>query len=165
MNFIDDLLSQASTLVKRGYPESTARKIASGELPMDEASRMARADDQGYLTDAYHASKQDILDFQPGYSDNLGFTTPEQSFANNWLGKGKMRFRKGAEDETEEDLEKLCKKASKSTSKWPVIVSVAINSFLIQSYAKEDAAFWAPAPLLEELVASGKTFDDLNKAG
>ncbi len=43
----------------------------------------------------------------------------------------------GAEDETEEDLEKLCKKTSKCAKKWPVIVSVAKNSFLIRSYAKE----------------------------
>ncbi len=43
----------------------------------------------------------------------------------------------GAEDEAEEDLEKLCKKTSKFTKKWPVIVSVAKNSFLIQNYAKE----------------------------
>jgi 3-hydroxyacyl-CoA dehydrogenase len=35
----------------------------------------------------------------------------------------------------------------------------------IEGYAKQDVAFWAPAPLLKELVASGKTFDELNKAG
>lgn len=33
----------------------------------------------------------------------------------------------------------------------------------IKSYAKEDAFFWTPAPLLEQLVAQGRTFDDLNK--
>ncbi len=33
----------------------------------------------------------------------------------------------------------------------------------IKSYAQEDAYFWQPAPLLEELVASGRNFDDLNK--
>lgn len=33
----------------------------------------------------------------------------------------------------------------------------------IKSYAKEDAFFWKPAPLLEQLVAEGRTFDDLNK--
>ena len=52
----------------------------------------------------------------------------------------------GAEDETEEYLEELCKKASKSTRKWPVIVSVARNAFLIQSYAKElQALEWIKA--------------------
>ncbi|SFT33905.1 FAD-dependent oxidoreductase [Sedimentitalea nanhaiensis] len=33
----------------------------------------------------------------------------------------------------------------------------------IKSYAKEDAYFWQPAPLLEKLVAEGRNFDDLNK--
>ncbi|NNE53979.1 MAG: 3-hydroxyacyl-CoA dehydrogenase [Sulfitobacter sp.] len=33
----------------------------------------------------------------------------------------------------------------------------------IESYATEDAWFWQPAPLLKELVAEGRTFDDLNK--
>lgn len=33
----------------------------------------------------------------------------------------------------------------------------------IHSYAKEDAWFWTPAPLLEQLVAEGRTFDDLNR--
>ncbi|WP_158971695.1 3-hydroxyacyl-CoA dehydrogenase NAD-binding domain-containing protein [Chachezhania sediminis] len=33
----------------------------------------------------------------------------------------------------------------------------------IKEYAKEDPYFWQPAPLLEQLVAEGRTFDDLNK--
>ena len=33
----------------------------------------------------------------------------------------------------------------------------------IEGYAKEDAWFWQPAPLLKQLVAEGRTFDDLNK--
>ncbi len=33
----------------------------------------------------------------------------------------------------------------------------------IKSYAAEDAWFWQPAPLLEQLVAEGRTFDHLNK--
>ncbi|RFP87878.1 3-hydroxyacyl-CoA dehydrogenase [Rhodobacteraceae bacterium 63075] len=33
----------------------------------------------------------------------------------------------------------------------------------IKHYAAEDPVFWKPAPLLEELVAEGRTFDDLNK--
>ncbi|UWQ27873.1 3-hydroxyacyl-CoA dehydrogenase NAD-binding domain-containing protein [Leisingera sp. M523] len=35
----------------------------------------------------------------------------------------------------------------------------------IRAYAAEDDFFWQPAPLLEQLVADGKTFDDLNKGG
>ncbi len=33
----------------------------------------------------------------------------------------------------------------------------------IESYAEEDPWFWEPAPLLKELVAKGRNFDDLNK--
>jgi len=33
----------------------------------------------------------------------------------------------------------------------------------IESFADEDAWFWQPAPLLTDLVAQGRTFDDLNK--
>ncbi|WP_415919753.1 3-hydroxyacyl-CoA dehydrogenase NAD-binding domain-containing protein [Tateyamaria sp. SN6-1] len=33
----------------------------------------------------------------------------------------------------------------------------------IRRYAAEDVDFWAPAPLLEQLVAEGRCFDDLNK--
>ena len=35
----------------------------------------------------------------------------------------------------------------------------------IKRYAEEDDFFWQPAPLLEQLVAEGRTFDDLNKEG
>ena len=33
----------------------------------------------------------------------------------------------------------------------------------IEAFAKEDALFWKPAPLLQKLVAEGKNFDSLNK--
>lgn len=32
----------------------------------------------------------------------------------------------------------------------------------IEAFGKDDAWFWQPAPLLKELVADGRTFDDLN---
>jgi len=44
-------------LIEAGYPESTAMKIATGELPMDYASRMARAKEQGFTEEAYHAGR------------------------------------------------------------------------------------------------------------
>ena len=34
----------------------------------------------------------------------------------------------------------------------------------IKEFAKEDPRFWAPAPLLEKLVAEGRKFEDLNHA-
>ncbi len=35
----------------------------------------------------------------------------------------------------------------------------------IKRYVQEDDFFWQPAPLLEKLVAEGRSFDDLNKEG
>jgi hypothetical protein len=56
-----------------------------------------QAKEQGYDLDnvMYHASKQDIEEFVPGYSDGLVFLTPNKEFANNWLGKGKFQERQG----------------------------------------------------------------------
>ena len=34
----------------------------------------------------------------------------------------------------------------------------------IERYAAQDAWFWKPAPLLQQLVASGRSFDELNRA-
>ena len=48
---------------------------------------------------------------------------------------------------------------------WADIVGLPELLADIEGYAQQDAAFWAPAPLLKELVASGKTFNELNKAG
>lgn len=53
-------------LIQRGFPESTSRRIASGELPMDETSRMARAREQGFLPETvYHGTASDIQAFDP----------------------------------------------------------------------------------------------------
>ena len=49
--------------VKLGFPESVAKRIVSGELPMDEASRMKRAEEQGYGDVLYHGSTHDIKEF------------------------------------------------------------------------------------------------------
>lgn len=76
-------------LIRAGYPEETARKIAAGELAMDEASRMARARDQGFDSGQvrYHATDSAFDAFDDAY---LGRETAanvtdfsEGSFANN----------------------------------------------------------------------------------
>ena len=61
-------------LIKAGYPEGTAKKIASGELPMDFNSRMNRAREQGFRTEAYHTGDPNILEFNPnaGFGDRHG---------------------------------------------------------------------------------------------
>ncbi len=48
--------------------------------------------------------------------------------------------------------------------KWADIEGLDALLADIKSWAKEDPYFWQPAPLLEELVADGRTFDDLNKS-
>lgn len=62
-----------------------------------QSKRLARAKEQGFNFDnvMYHASKQDIDEFVPGYADGLTFLTPNKEFANNWLGKGKFQERQG----------------------------------------------------------------------
>lgn len=61
------ILNQIARLVERGLPESTARKIVSGELPMDTYSRIRRAKDQGYDVNRlwYHGTNKDIFEFDP----------------------------------------------------------------------------------------------------
>ncbi|MEL6451130.1 MAG: 3-hydroxyacyl-CoA dehydrogenase NAD-binding domain-containing protein [Pseudomonadota bacterium] len=49
--------------------------------------------------------------------------------------------------------------------KWADIVGLPGLLADIQTYAQDDPYFWQPAPLLEQLVAEGRTFDDLNKEG
>ena len=49
--------------VKAGFPEGTARKIATGELPMDYESRMQRAKDQGFVTSGLHGTNEDFMEF------------------------------------------------------------------------------------------------------
>jgi hypothetical protein len=59
-------------LVSLGYPESVAKRIAGGELPMDYASRMQRAADQGYSPVQYHGTRANITEFQPSDKGKMG---------------------------------------------------------------------------------------------
>ncbi|SLN23172.1 Fatty acid oxidation complex subunit alpha [Falsiruegeria litorea R37] len=47
--------------------------------------------------------------------------------------------------------------------KWADMVGLPALLADIKTWAEEDDYFWQPAPLLEQLVAEGRTFDDLNK--
>jgi len=66
-------------LVRQGYPLPVAKRIDSGELPMDNASRMARAEEQGFDTEnpLYHSSLDDLTELDASYS-----------MENNDMGKG-----------------------------------------------------------------------------
>ena len=59
-------------LIALGYPESVARRIASGDLVMDYASRMQRAAEQGYSPVQYHGTRADITEFQPSDKGKMG---------------------------------------------------------------------------------------------
>jgi 3-hydroxyacyl-CoA dehydrogenase len=47
--------------------------------------------------------------------------------------------------------------------KWADLTGLAGLLKDIETYAQDDAYFWQPAPLLQELVRDGRSFDDLNK--
>lgn len=49
--------------------------------------------------------------------------------------------------------------------KWADLVGLAALVADMRRYAEAEPEFWQIAPLLEELVASGRSFDDLNKEG
>jgi len=49
--------------------------------------------------------------------------------------------------------------------KWADMVGLEGLLADIKRYAEVDPYFWQPAPLLEQLVSEGRTFDDLNKEG
>ena len=73
MGLATQMMKEVAALIRLGFPESTATKIASGELPMDTASRMERAAEQGYDVDnpVYHGSTHDITAFD-GMAANPG---------------------------------------------------------------------------------------------
>lgn len=83
------LVATIRRLVQAGYPESTARKIATGELPMDEASRRERAIQQGKAFDdpmIHNSPVSGILDFKPSESGRMGpgvYVTPRDDYATS----------------------------------------------------------------------------------
>ena len=69
--------------VKAGYPEEVAKRIVSGELPMDEASRLARAQEQGYGPVLYRGQPDRPLSSN---QDVWASTSPDvaQTYADNF---------------------------------------------------------------------------------
>ena len=88
-------------MTKPKYPQSDALELArlnairllglhENNTPEDRARAM------GFVDNMYHGSKQDLQGgFKPGYDDNLSFVTPNPSFANQWIGKGRHTERIG----------------------------------------------------------------------
>jgi hypothetical protein len=76
--------------VKLGYPESVAKRIVSGDLPMDRASRLKRAEEQGYDTSrpVYHGTDTDFVEFDPERSpgDQYWSTTNREAVERGEVG-------------------------------------------------------------------------------
>lgn len=97
-----------SDFINQGYPESVAERVASGQLPMDQASRMERAEAMGFdPTDVqYHGTSDDITAFReelfgerdPGYVGRGVYTTPEARLASSYANMAPPRERNLAGD-------------------------------------------------------------------
>ena len=82
-------------LVRAGYPEETARRIATGELPMDTASRMERARQQGFDPSniEYHGTENYFTEFEPSLRGKMGpgvYTTPDPELAEIHAASGQI---------------------------------------------------------------------------
>jgi hypothetical protein len=84
-------------LIKRGYPESVARRITSGELDMSPQARSSRQQSM-FPEIMYHGSMQDIVgEYIPRYADNLMFTTPSPLDAFDRYRPQKEKYTKSLE--------------------------------------------------------------------
>jgi len=94
------LLGILDELIATGYPEQVAERIASGDLPMDTASRMQRAEAMGFDPSnvAYHGTKADIAEFQPSSRGKMGpgvYTSPSPAVAGSYSTPGHRIPRSG----------------------------------------------------------------------
>ena len=90
-------VSKAVKLLDRildaGYPEGTAKKIASGELSMDEASRISRASEQATDTnrELYHWTNREFNEFQPSSGGKFGqgvYLSPRPYYGEKYVERG-----------------------------------------------------------------------------
>ena len=81
---MSSVLNAILRLVDAGFPRETAEKIVMGDLPMDTASRMARAREQGFDVDTryYHGTP---------YAQGVA----EEGFSPRFLGKGHDEYGPG----------------------------------------------------------------------
>jgi len=95
---IDDLARNYADLFEKiGAPKSTVEKIRSGELPMDQASRMQRAIEQGYDPKVtYHHGRKGIIEFQiptDGRNYKYGpavYSSPKRGYGEPYLRANKI---------------------------------------------------------------------------
>lgn len=92
MGLLSDVVAR---LIRQGYPETVAERIASGELPMDTASRMERARQLGFDPDdvQYHGTENYFTEFEPSPRGKMGpgvYTTPDPSLAEIHASDGQI---------------------------------------------------------------------------
>ena len=78
----DDIASAAKELEEKvGFPESVANRIATGELPMDEASRVARREAQTRPETYYNGGNTGgLLEVDPEMSGSARGMSAETGF-------------------------------------------------------------------------------------
>jgi hypothetical protein len=81
-----------------------AERIASGDLPMDTASRMQRAEAMGFDPSnvAYHGTRADIAEFEPSARGKMGpgiYTSPSPVIAGSYSTPGHRIPRSGVYDD------------------------------------------------------------------
>ena len=88
--FGDDIDGATQELVRMGgFPESVARRIATGELPMDEASRVARRERVTHPETYYNGSKTGgLLEIDPEMSGSERGMSDRNRILGRWARKG-----------------------------------------------------------------------------
>ena len=63
MGLLSSFIRSLDDLIAQGYPPEVAERIVSGELPMDTASRMQRAESMGFDPSdvQLHGTSDDIV--------------------------------------------------------------------------------------------------------
>jgi hypothetical protein len=141
----------------------------ASELPMDEASRMARAKEQGYTLDAYHGTRspEEITEFQTGhiYSDDGDLLHAYSGHPNSLIGPHAAaepavanRFAMG------EGVDWL---KSRNTEGDPAVYPLKLNATKVHKFKREDDLDTllfrqkSNARGVEEVIAS--KFDDIDE--
>lgn len=83
---------QLDDLLRMGYPEEVAQRIVSGDLPMDTASRMERAEAMGFdpTNVQYHGTEADFTEFFPSMRGKMGpgvYASPDPNVADKYTYK------------------------------------------------------------------------------
>lgn len=161
----------AKKIAEMGYPESVAKRIASGELPMDEASRMARATEQGFNVNKrlLHGTDADIKAFDEA---KRGSSTDARSARMaTWLTDDPLTARSYANYAAmDSKVAKLLAEADKAANSgnWDKYDKLLAEAESLESSFNEPrkrllgqniTPVYAPSDLAEVNMA-GRSFDD-----